>query len=280
MAPVAPTPDPAFVTAFRSGTRTPERAAAIRPRDRAAAIFVPLPRRAPTARRPRRRPRAHPHRSHPDPARHRHPRRPPTRGHRAHEAPRPVPVSHPGFPTPGPTAPAATAPSCGRRRVGARRAAAADLRRRGAAGPDAGREAVRGVRPDVAAAARPDRRAGHRRRSAAPGGGTPRPGRYPRSRGSPVQKAEGLRVPDRDPEGVFGSGGGPRATRPNPPAHDAFTRLLIRLEPDPDTPCARSCGSRPIASPKGSVGWTPKPPSFGTRFAPTAHDRKSASQDR
>ncbi len=35
---------------------------------------------------------------------------------------------------------------------------------------------------------------------------------------------------------MFGDGGRPRpAGRPRPPAHDAFTRLLTRLEPDPDT---------------------------------------------
>ena len=42
MTPVAPILDTAFVTAFRSGTLTPEQAEAVLPRDRAAAIFFLL----------------------------------------------------------------------------------------------------------------------------------------------------------------------------------------------------------------------------------------------
>ena len=42
MTPVAPILDPAFVTAFRSGTLTPDQADAVLPRDRAAVIFFLL----------------------------------------------------------------------------------------------------------------------------------------------------------------------------------------------------------------------------------------------
>ena len=42
MTAVAPSLDPTFVAAFRSGTLTPEQAEAVLPRDRAAAIFFLL----------------------------------------------------------------------------------------------------------------------------------------------------------------------------------------------------------------------------------------------
>src|ERR671912_412441 len=42
MQPVAPTLDPTFVAAFRSGTLTPDQAEAVIPRDRAAVIFFLL----------------------------------------------------------------------------------------------------------------------------------------------------------------------------------------------------------------------------------------------
>ena len=43
MTPAAPILDPTFVTAFRTGTLTPDQADAARPRDRAGAIFFRLP---------------------------------------------------------------------------------------------------------------------------------------------------------------------------------------------------------------------------------------------
>lgn len=42
MTPVAPILDPAFVTAFRTGTLTPNQAEAVLPRDRAGVIFFLL----------------------------------------------------------------------------------------------------------------------------------------------------------------------------------------------------------------------------------------------
>ena len=42
MTPVSPTLDPTFVSAFRSGTLTPDQAEAVLPRDRAAVIFFLL----------------------------------------------------------------------------------------------------------------------------------------------------------------------------------------------------------------------------------------------
>ena len=42
MPPVAPTLDPTFVAAFRSGTLTPDQADAVLPRDRAGVIFFLL----------------------------------------------------------------------------------------------------------------------------------------------------------------------------------------------------------------------------------------------
>ncbi|MBA4064789.1 MAG: hypothetical protein C0501_13965 [Isosphaera sp.] len=65
-----------------------------------------------------------------------------------------------------------------------------------------------------------------------------------------------------DAQGLFRDGGRPRATRfPRRPAHDAFTRLPRRLEPDPQVLCSevRALVGRPGGRPVLDDGVSDKP---------------------